>query len=361
VLVLVTDGFIGAESLGTLPERLAAERVEIVALAIGADADAAALAALTRRSAGGVLEVGEAAQLPVLMRSGIDRLRMPVEADAAVAPVRSAFGPFAAGSKVPPLAAHAVLRVREGATVAIESARGDPLLALGSIGLGRVAAVATGFEAGAPEWLAWVRWPELAAALLESVRPRQHAPGLNLRVIAQGPRHLLELDHAAGDDWAPAASATLAVVGPGGRTRQLPMRPVAPGRYRAELAAALPGLHHYAASAGAGRASLTVARRAPRELEANGVASDWADWIAAGWVRPYSATVLAPSARDSWPVANGSGSYSRATVAAMSLFLLGVLLERRRELVATWQRMRARGGALAVAAQRAWASTSRRP
>ncbi len=365
MLVLVTDGFVGEEALGTLPERLAAERVEIVALAIGADADVAALGALARRSAGGVLEVGEAAQLPVLMRSGIDRLRMPVEADAAVAPVRVAFGPFAAGSAVPPLAAHAVLRAREvsrdGSAVAIESARGDPLLAFGSSGLGRVAAVATGFDDGAPQWLAWARWPELAAALLESVRPRQHSPGLSLRAIVQGPRHLLVLEHAEGDDWAPATPVTLTYAGPDGRSRQLSMRPVAPGRYRAELAADLPGLHRYAASAGAGRASLTVAHRAPRELDADGVATEWARWIAAGWVQPYSAAALAPSARLAPAAAGGTGTVARATLAALALFLLGVLLERRRELMAGWQWLRARGEALATAAQRAWASTSRRP
>jgi hypothetical protein len=360
VLVLVTDGFVGEESLGTLPERLAAERVEIVALAIGAEADVAALGALTRRSNGGVLEVGEAAQLPVLMRSGIDRLRMPVEADAAVAPVRVAFGPFAAGSALPPLAAHAVLRAREGSSVAIESARGDPLLALGSSGLGRVAAVATGFDDGAPQWLAWARWPEFAAALLESVRPRQHFPGLSLRASVQGPRHVLVLEHATGEDWAPATPATLTVAGPDGRSRQLPMRPVAPGRYRAEVAADLPGLHRYAASAGAGSASLAVAHRAPRELDADGVATEWARWIAAGWVKPYAAAALAPSARESPGAGDGAGEVSRATLAALSLFLLGVLLERRRELVAQWQWLRARGEALATAAQRAWASTNRR-
>lgn len=361
VLVLVTDGFVGEESLGTLPERLAAARVEIVALAIGADADVAALGALTRRSAGGVLEVGEAAQLPALMRSGIDRLRMPVEADAAVAPVRFAFGPFAPGDALPPLSAHAVLRARAEATVAVDSARGDPLLALGSSGLGRVATVATDLEDGAPQWLNWARWPDLAAALLESVRPRQHFPGLSLRALTHGTRHVLELEHAAGDDWAPATPATLTVAGPDGHGRQLAMRAVAPGRYRAEVAVERPGLHRYSASAGVGRAALTVARRAPREFEADGVAAEWTNWVAAGWVAPYSAAALAPATRGSSAAADGPGEVARATLAALALVLLGVLLERSRELEAQWQWLRGRGAALASAAQRGWASTSRRP
>jgi hypothetical protein len=361
VLVLVTDGFVGEEALGALPERLVAERVEVVALAIGADADVAALGALTRRAGGDVLAVGEAAQLPVLMRSGIDRLRMPVELDVAVAPVRIGFGPFAAGAALPPLAAHAVLRAREGATVAIESARGDPLLAFGGSGLGRVAAVATGFGDGAPQWLDWPRWPEFAAALLEAVRPRQHSPGLRLRVSAQGPRHVLELEHAADADWAPATAATLTVAGADGHTRTLPMRAIAPGRYRAELPVDRPGLQHYAASAGIGRASLTVAHRAPRELDAEGVAREWATWIAAGWVRPYSAAALAPAAPALPVAARDNVGVARATLAALLLFLLGVLLERGRELLAGWRWLRARGAALALAAQRAWASSSRRP
>jgi hypothetical protein len=256
---------------------------------------------------------------------------------------------------VPPLAAHAVLRARAGTMVVIESARGDPLLAIGGSGLGRVAAVATAFDEGATQWLAWPRWPEFAAALVESVRPRQHFPGLSLRAVTHGSRHLLELEHAAGEDWAPATTATLSIVGPDGRSRQLPMRPVAPGRHRAEVVAELPGLHRYAASAGAGRASLTVASRAPRELDADGVAREWTHWIAVGWAKPYAPEALTAAAEVR------SGTASRATLAALALFLLGVLLERRRELTAGWQWLRAQGEAFATATQRAWASNSRRP
>jgi hypothetical protein len=295
------------------------------------------------------------------MRSGIDRLRMPVEVDAAVAPVRIGFGPFAAGAALPPLAAHAVLRARAGATVVIESARGDPLLALDGSGLGRVAAVATGFDDGAPQWLNWPRWPEFAAAVLEAVRPQQHSPGLSLRVSAHGPRHVLELEHATDGDWAPASPATLSVAGADGRTRTLPMRAVAPGRYRAELVVDRPGLQHYAASAGAGSASLTVAQRAPRELAAEGVAGEWREWIAAGWVQPYATGALASSQAAAQVAARDAPEVARATLAALLLFLLGVLLERRRELLVGWPWLRARGAALAIAAQRAWASTSRRP
>src|SRR6185369_300520 len=79
MLVLVTDGFIDDAPLAELRARLDRSRIETIALAVGPDADANALERLVGAEAGVVLRVNEAAELPLVMRSGLERRRARVE------------------------------------------------------------------------------------------------------------------------------------------------------------------------------------------------------------------------------------------------------------------------------------------
>jgi hypothetical protein len=79
ILVVVTDGFVDDAPLDALRRRLADARIEVVALAIGPDADATALARLTSPDAGVVLRVDEAAELPRAMSAGLERRRARIE------------------------------------------------------------------------------------------------------------------------------------------------------------------------------------------------------------------------------------------------------------------------------------------
>ncbi len=79
MLVVVTDGFIDDASLAELRARLERARIETIALAVGPDADVNALERLVGAEAGVVLRVNEAAELPLIMRAGLERRRARVE------------------------------------------------------------------------------------------------------------------------------------------------------------------------------------------------------------------------------------------------------------------------------------------
>ena len=79
IIVLVTDGFVDQQPDSALEARLTRAQVELIALGVGPDADMAALARLVPPERGTILRVAEAAELPVMMRQGLENRRAPIE------------------------------------------------------------------------------------------------------------------------------------------------------------------------------------------------------------------------------------------------------------------------------------------
>ena len=79
MLVLVTDGFVDDAPLAELRDRLDRSRIETIALAVGPEADVGALERLVGSEAGLVLRVNQSAELPLVMRSGLERRRARIE------------------------------------------------------------------------------------------------------------------------------------------------------------------------------------------------------------------------------------------------------------------------------------------
>ncbi len=134
MLVLVTDGFIEDASLAELRARLDRSRIETIVLAVGPDADATALERLVGGEAGVVLRVNEAAELPLVMRTGVERRRARIERGSIAVTQRQPL-PFSPGTLKdwPAVAAYAVTRPQPTAAVAVQTERGDPLIAFQSV------------------------------------------------------------------------------------------------------------------------------------------------------------------------------------------------------------------------------------
>ena len=79
MLVVVTDGFVDDAPLAELRARLDRSRIEMIVLAVGPDADVSALERVVGAEAGLVLRVNESAELPLVMRSALERRRQRVE------------------------------------------------------------------------------------------------------------------------------------------------------------------------------------------------------------------------------------------------------------------------------------------
>ncbi|MDE2612065.1 MAG: VWA domain-containing protein, partial [Burkholderiales bacterium] len=349
LLVLVTDGFVDEASLASARARLARAHVETVALAIGPDADAAALQRLVG-DAGVVLHVGEAAELPAVMRASVERRRARVERGPFDALQRAPL-PFAGGTfdDWPPVDAYLATRARPGARVAVQSERGDPLVAWQRSGLGRVAVVTSGLGRWTPRWLSWAAWPRLAGGLAD------WAGGLSLQGLAtvdvseRGGRLAIEVEQRASRTAAaatPSASVDiveapeLAVETPSGARIALVAEPLAPGRWRAEMPAADPGLYAVSAATGSGSARRLHLWRGRTEDDAWGIAPELTRWQAEGLLQRWTPHALARLRAPDDPTRLPDRSL---LVLALTLFVAGVLVDRAAPVSDAWRALVRRG------------------
>lgn len=328
LVVLVTDGFVNESANRALQERLARGKVELVALAVGPDADVAALTALFPANRSTILRVGEAAELPAMMRQGLETRRAPIERGRIAVQERRPL-PFArdAGPTWPTVAAYDVTMPAPDAVVYLESERGDPLVAFRQAGIGRVVAVTPGLGAWTPEWLRWRRWPELAGGLVEWVASANVEDG-RAASVEDLPRSLrLDVDATSGGKWSEETGGRVRVQYPSGRVEDMALVPSAPGRASAEIEDAGTGLYAFTVETAGAATSLVHLRRAPRELGATAPNPDIADWRRAGLVRDWSPAAFEKALGELRPAERHP---SRAVLLALALFLLGVLVDRAR-------------------------------
>jgi len=272
LLVLVTDGFRdGAESLAPAARALAAHGVDLLALVVGTAADGApataALAALARVGDGRLLRVGRIADLPRLMRVEVERRRTPARRGRAqpreVRPVPGLGG----GLAWPPVEAFAVTRERPSARVLLRAPGGEPLLAAGDAGLGRVVALPAGLGEWAPAWRGWRRFDDFAGAIFGWAAARAESASLHLRATPRGRTLALALeDVGAGGEWRSGGDARATLTTPAGEVREQALEETAPGRYEASIAAPLAGRYTVAARAGDARLRRSVVHGGPPEL-----------------------------------------------------------------------------------------------
>jgi Mg-chelatase subunit ChlD len=327
MLVVVTDGFVDDAPLEALRRRVEEARVEVVALAIGPDADASALARLVSPGNGVVLRVGEAAELPRAMSAGLERRRARIERGEIEVEPRPVM-PLLAGAGVrwPDVAAYAVTRLRPEASMWLQSREGDPVIAGWQAGAGRVVTVTSGLGPWTPQWLSWKAWPDLAGGLADWVSGSSGVGRISL-VVSDAPDGLVvEADLQADGRWAAAPQAALSVVTPGGRSRSIAMRPVAPGRLGATVPEIGPGAYTLVVSGPAGMQRALHLRDDRAEQDGWGEDPEVERWVSEGLVQRWD------------PSAGGSADLRAAATAvrpdrwlvglALLLFCAGVVVDR---------------------------------
>lgn len=324
LLVLVTDGFVDDAPLTGLRERLERSHIETIALAVGPDADVAALQRLVGAAtgAGQVIRVDQAAGLPLAMRSGLERRRSKLERGTLAVQQRQPL-PFASGSWAdwPAVAAYAVTRARPEAVVAVQSERGDPLIAFQRFGLGRVAVVTSGLGRGTPLWLPWQQWPRLAGGLAEWIGGTDGAVSLTVSDLPGALQ--VEAEVRPGLGLGGTAGVSIAVDTPVSRGQVLATEALAAGRLRATLPNAGPGLYSFVVSDAQGSRRYLHLRRDRAENEAWGINPAVDTWVASG---------LASRWRADFPARGGEGPRRPADRwligLALALFLSGVVVDR---------------------------------
>lgn len=325
MLVLVTDGFVDDAPLAALQARLRQAKVEILALAIGPDADLAALQRLVSASGGQVLRVNEVAELPRVMRAGFERRRARVQQGRIAVQQREAL-PFAPGRLPawPDIAAHALTRLKPQAHAALQTTQGEPVLALHQAGLGRVVAMTSGLGAWTPQWLRWSEWPTLAGGLVDWIGAlADQAVALN--VSDQADRLRIDGEIASTALVPDAAALSLVVETPAGRRRTAAIDALAGGRWQAELPAEGPGLYTLLLSTPQGTQRSLHLRRALVEGQAWGVNPELERWRAEGLVDGGDPATIAQSGG---AIAARRPPDRSLMLLALALFLAGVLIDR---------------------------------
>lgn len=326
MLVVVTDGFVDDAPLGELRERLERSRIETIALAVGPDADASALERLVGAKAGLVLRVNQAAELPLVMHSGLERRRARVERGTIAVEQRQTL-PFLPGTLQdwPAIAAYAVTRSQPQATVVVQSERGDPLIAFQRSGQGRVIAVTGGLGPWTPQWLRWQEWPRLAGGLTNWI---SGAPQGGMLAVSDMPAGLqVEADVQAGTGSPDRGSVSIAVTTPTTQSRLVSTDYVAPGRLRATLPDTGSGLYTFLVSTSLGTQRQLHVRRNRAEHATWGTNPALDAWRTAGLISNWDPGLL---------VQHRESSLTRRPVdrslvgLALALFLAGVLVERTR-------------------------------
>lgn len=337
LLVVVSDGRVDDAPPAALLARLARERVETVWLAVGPDADVAAVERLLGADRATILRVAEAAELPQAMRSGIERRRARVERGGFA--VRQLLPlPFEPGDLAawPPVQAYATTRAHDDARVSLASERGDPLIVFGRAGAGRSAFVASGMGAWTPRWAAWDGWPALAGGLLAWAAGTPPAATLS---VADDPAGLrIDLDLAADAALAALDAVVLELTSPAGLRRSVAAEPVAPGRWRARLPDPAAGLHRVRWVAPAGTLQRWHLRPAPGESRTWGVSPAIASWRAEGLLTDADALPAAALAPRS-PGAGLEAPDARWLLLALGFALAGIVVDRwRPRIAAPWRR-----------------------
>ena len=246
IILLVSDGFIEDQrDFSGVAERLEKTGIDLVALTLGPQQQNPALQRLTRINDGQLLPVTDVIQLPRLMRDQLLKRRSAIERGPVRPETRDDIGFVTDHNGVwPALEGYTVTRPKAGARIHLVSHKGDPLLASGFAGAGRVIVLPAGLDRWAPDWQRWEQWGQLLGGLVEWSNGNRNDPRLSLRQQSTPAGIELIID-AAGDDlstWDQGERLEIRIRGPGGDARLQPAL-IAPGRYQALFTPSTSGLY----------------------------------------------------------------------------------------------------------------------
>ena len=239
-LILVTDGIVELENIGQLVSALQQASIRLIALATGDDANLASLRQLAHGSGGQVLQITDSAELPRFMRQQLEKSQYSWS-DIPVTPQTILDPPFIDEDirDWKSLQGYQITRSKPGARVYLASPQGDPLLALGRYGAGRVAALPGGM-------LETRSGDKLSQALIGWMNNRRQNPDLQLSHHYASARLTLVVDAIAADNsWQSTTPAQVILTNPAGIGQQQSMELEAPGRFSAVMEA--PGAGVYTA------------------------------------------------------------------------------------------------------------------
>jgi uncharacterized membrane protein/Mg-chelatase subunit ChlD len=247
-IILITDGW---STAGAYDELLADMRSAGITLStIGTGGGSAeVLRRLAEQSGGRWYDAGDATTIPDIFLRETIRTAGEQVVEETFRPIPSAPSEILAGmdaGRLPELLGYNATTAKGSASVALLTAREDPLLAHWQYGLGRAAAWTSDVR---QQWAArWIGGPEfgtLTAQLVAWTLPPEDAQGIEVR-FSPGERDELDVEVTSFDDDGQPRNfyrTVLRLVSPELEPTQATLEQVGPGRYAGSIRAAEPGAY----------------------------------------------------------------------------------------------------------------------
>ena len=337
-LIVLTDGQSSPGDFDGVTRDLAAGRVTVSTVGVGAGADAALLERIARTGGGRYYFTDDPAAVPqIFAKETVTASKSAINEEPFV-PQLIRPTPVLAGFDVetaPFLLGYVVTRPKATSEVILGTESGDPLLSWWRYGLGW--SVAFTSDAGprwAPEWLAWEGFGPFWSQVLRHAMRKSSARDVTVALERRGDTVDLTLDAAeTTGGWRNDAATALTLIDPSLGTRTVPVRQTAPGRYAASFPVPRGGSYHLELSQSVGGTVVTRQSRGvtvgyPDELRLRPTDEPKLRAVAAatgGLYDPPAAQVFAPDDRTAdrprplWPW---------LLSAALVLFLVDVALRR---------------------------------
>jgi Mg-chelatase subunit ChlD len=241
-VVLVTDGQGEGGDFPGAGRALAARGITLSTVAVGDDADLTLLRELAAAGGGRTERTRDAARLATALRREVTLARGPLIHEGRMGVVGSPHPILGetADRPIPPLRGYVATAPKPFAAVPLRAESGDPILALGSFGLGRSAALTT--DPAGPwgaEWQRWPAWPPLLARTLGWLLRAPEAGGVAIRQEpARGGGWALAVEAVDGEGNHLNGRALWAHLrGEGGGALAVPLEQRGPGTYAGPLPA----------------------------------------------------------------------------------------------------------------------------
>lgn len=265
-IILLTDGM--SASGGDYQSLLAdmrAQGISLSTVAVGAEADAGMLKALSELGRGRFYATADADSIPSIFTKETLMATRSFAVNEKFYPQVAAWNPLLRGlEQVPPLNGYITVSPKELAETLLVSPRGDPVLAAWQYGLGRT--VAWTPDAGgrwSTDWLGAV-FPRLWGNVLSWILPADTTDSLRVQADVvpgaglSGRDLQVKVEDSSG--WREVRELKALVTGPEGNTVTVPLKPDGPGRYSVRQPAGKPGAYLVAIAGGSKEQSQLLAR-----------------------------------------------------------------------------------------------------
>jgi hypothetical protein len=253
-VILLSDGRTLPEDFQTLTEKMAAAKITVSTVAVGAGADRDLLASIASWGKGRTYYLEDPKRVPQIFVEETERAKGKTLHEQSFQPVVKKTVDAFKGidfKTAPPLLGYIATKPKDTSEILLESGDMDPILARWQYGLGKTAAFTSDLkDRWAAEWLKWKSYPKFWSQLVrETMRPRDNNE-FDFRVVRDGEEAKMTINAIQKDGrFKDKLDPHVRVVAPDQSVSDLSVNQVGPGSYETKVTLAKTGSYLFRATA----------------------------------------------------------------------------------------------------------------